>query len=136
MVCLINITIMEYITIKNDESLKSILQFTDQHSSQFIFNTLNYLHLNDWIADSSDEWGKTIGEILDESIVDSYGVAILALKTNYQPIIEAFRKLSIVGHGDCPECGGDTEERYYNPDPTKDSGDYICDFCKYETIPN
>lgn len=100
---------MQYITIKKDDSLKIILDFIKKDASQFIFTTLNYLEVNEWIADASDEWGKTIGQILDESEVDSYGAAILALKTNMPTVVEAFRNLVIVGYGDCPECGADLE---------------------------
>lgn len=126
---------MEYITIKRDGNLEAILDFIKKDPKEFIFHTLNYLELNDWIADASDEWGKTIGQILDESEVDSYGAAILALKTNIPTVVEAFRKLVIVGHGDCPKCGGDLDERFYQPDPTQGTDDYVCVNCGHETKP-
>lgn len=87
---------MEYITIQKDKNLKTITDFLQKTPESFIFSTLNYLNINDWIADSSDEWGKTLGEILDEENVDSLGVAILALKTNHTTVVEAFRNLNII----------------------------------------
>ena len=101
---------MEFITIKKDSNLEAILDFIKKEPEQFIFNTLNYLEVNEWIADDSEEWGKTIGEILDESNVDSYGAAVLALRTNVPNVVEAFKNLIIIGKGDCPECGADLEK--------------------------
>lgn len=126
---------MEYITIKKDSNLEAILDFIKKEPKEFIFHTLNYLEVNDWIADASDEWGKTIGEILRESNVESYGVAVLALNTNIPNVVEAFMNLVIIGRGDCPECGGNMQERFSEPDPTKGTDDYVCDKCGHETKP-
>jgi len=100
---------MEFITIKRDENLSLICDHIGVSKGDFINKTLNYLNTNDWIADSSDEWEKTVGQILEEENAPLLGISILCLGSNDPIALSAFNNLKIIGHWDCPECGGDLD---------------------------
>ena len=100
---------MEFITIKDDQNLSNVCELLDVNKDVFINDTLNYLAQNEWIFDASEEWGRTLGEILTEYAKSPLGVCILHLGTNFPGIVDSFWNLVIVGKGDCPMCGSDLE---------------------------
>jgi hypothetical protein len=118
---------MEYIKIKRTEELKRICQFTGWTAERVEDAIFLFMGKYEMIADSSDEWGKTLEEILREESQEPEGVAIMTIRTTNPEILLAFKKLEIIGTGDCTECGGEMEEEH--------EGNYICTFCGHETRP-
>ncbi len=102
---------MEFITFKQDENLRKICSYLGQSPETFSHNTLRYLEINEWIADASDEWGKRLEDILNESVDPPVllGICLLSVVTNDSVITDAFLNLVVVGKGDCPNCGDDLE---------------------------
>lgn len=101
---------MSLSTIKADENLSTVCRIIETTPEIFIEKTLNYLEVNEWVPDASEEWGRTIGECLNEYAKNPVGISILAIGTNDSVAMECFLNLIIIGKGDCPECGADLEK--------------------------
>lgn len=128
---------MDYVTIKSDEYLKTVCRITETTEEVFIKNTLDYLGFMEVINDSSEEWGRTIGQCLNEYYNQNavLGIQLLALNTNDSVAMEAFCNLLLIGPYDCPECGSETE-KFTDSDNGKDIFQVERCECGHEEIKN
>ena len=106
---------MTFTTLKKCDNLEYISNYIKTPIDKLSANILNFLFLNEMIEDGSQDWGKTLIDVLNENLSSPIGVATLCLKTNHPKIVEAFEKLTLfnVDYSDCPECGSDLEEKTF-----------------------
>lgn len=125
-----------YVTIKPSKELDFISNHLSTPKDVLIESLIQNFEASGMIENGSDDWGKTVQDIVDEWEITPIGLCVLFLKTPEPSIINAFMSLVFIkNEGDCPECGGILQERTWGPDPAKSSDDLVCDYCGNETKP-
>lgn len=120
-----------FTTIQQSKSLDIIAKELSVNKPVLVDTLIRRFEEAEMIENGSDDWGKTVDQIIQEWDVTPIGIAVLFLRTPMPRVVENLLQLKFVSvDEDCPECGAET-----TTDRTREEGkDYIetsCTHCEF-----
>jgi Zn ribbon nucleic-acid-binding protein len=102
---------MNKVTIKDSPSLEFLSNYLSLHKSDLISDLITKFEDAEMIENGSDDWGKSVSDILQDWEVSPTGVSIIFLSSPDPSVVHHLSNLIFISlDNDCPECGAETED--------------------------
>lgn len=98
-------------TIKNDSQLLKLSVLTSMSTEIFAETLISELEKKEIIFNDSDNYGKTIKDVMDGSLGYKNFISVLEVMNlpKRSDVVISILNSTLFGFGDCSECGGDME---------------------------